>query len=100
MSWDRLCNHKSIGGLGFKNFRDFNLAMLGKQGWRLMSKPESLVTKVYKVRYFPKGDFLESENGYNPSFIWRSLWKAKDLVKFGTRWRIGSGTKVQIIGQP
>ncbi|XP_074374595.1 uncharacterized protein LOC141715006 [Apium graveolens] len=52
ISWDRLCKHKSAGGLGFRDFRDFNLAMLGKQAWRFLTKLESLSTKVYKARYF------------------------------------------------
>lgn len=30
MSWDRLANNKDVGGMGFRNFRDFNMAMLGK----------------------------------------------------------------------
>lgn len=32
MSWTRMSRHKSTGGLGFRDFRDFNLAMLGKKG--------------------------------------------------------------------
>ncbi|KAL8099525.1 hypothetical protein AgCh_031966 [Apium graveolens] len=28
MSWSRLCRHKSTGGLGFRDFHDFNLALL------------------------------------------------------------------------
>lgn len=31
MSWERLCKHKDAGGMGFRCFRDFNVAMLGKQ---------------------------------------------------------------------
>lgn len=49
LSWDRMCIHKSAGGLDFRNFRYFNLAMLGKQAWRLLTKPKSMVTKVYKA---------------------------------------------------
>lgn len=72
MSWERLANSKAVGGMGFRNFRDFNLAMLGKQGWRLVTKPESLSSRIYKARYFAESNFLEAGIGNNPSFIWRS----------------------------
>lgn len=32
MSWSRLCSHKMSGGMGIRDLRDFNMAMLGKQG--------------------------------------------------------------------
>lgn len=32
MGWTGLSKHKSTGGMGFRDFYDFNLAMLGKQG--------------------------------------------------------------------
>lgn len=74
--------------------------MLGKQGWRFLSKLDSLVTRVYKAQYFNKDGFLKAEIDYNPNFIWRSIWEAKELIKAGVRWRIGSGTQVQIADQP
>lgn len=69
MAWDRMNKHKSTGGLGFRDFHDFNLALLGKQGWRFTSRPMSLVSRVYKACYFPKVHFLDAELGHNPSFI-------------------------------
>lgn len=44
MSWNRLCIKKSKGGMGFRDMHDFNLSLLGKQGWRLITKPNSLVS--------------------------------------------------------
>lgn len=36
LSWDKLTIPKSEGEIRFKDLRQFNLAMLVKQGWRLM----------------------------------------------------------------
>ena len=58
-----MCRAKSNGGMGFQNLQAFNLAMLAKQGWRLLSNPDSLCAKVFKARYFPNGDVLNSKLG-------------------------------------
>lgn len=100
MGWEKLSKHKSAGGLGFRNFRDFNLSLLGKQGWRLLTRPDSLSTKLFKARYFPEGNFIDAKLGNNPSFVWRSIWEAKDVVLSGVRWRVGTGACINILGQP
>jgi len=57
MAWEHVACPKEFGGMGFRNFKAFNLAMVAKQGWSFMSKPESLVTRVFKSRYFPRSSF-------------------------------------------
>ena len=47
-----MCKSKMNGGIGFRNLQAFNLAMLAKQGWRLISNPNSLVAQIYKARYY------------------------------------------------
>ncbi|KAM6569095.1 hypothetical protein CsatB_017080 [Cannabis sativa] len=100
LSWKNLSKHKGVGGMGFRDLRDFNIALLGKQGWRLMTNPESLVTRIFKARYFPEGSFLSAEVGANPSYIWRSVLASRDLIKVGMRRLIGSGDSVAVLKEP
>lgn len=74
--------------------------MLGKQGWRFLINPNSLASKLYKARYFADTDFIHSKLGYNPSFIWRSIVEAKQLLLEGVRWRVGNGASINILQQP
>lgn len=64
-----LMEEKLEGGLGFKDLRCFNLVLLAKQGWRLIQRPESLVTKIFKARYFPGNNLLDVDVGFWPSYI-------------------------------
>ena len=68
LSWDKVCVPKREGGLGFRNLKAFNLALLTKQGWRLQTNTNSLVYCVLKACYFPHCDFLHAELGSKPSF--------------------------------
>jgi len=65
MSWDILSMHKKDGGMGFKSVGTFNLAMLGKQGWRIMTNPQTLIARMYKARYFPHSNFFKLPWGIN-----------------------------------
>jgi len=58
VSKEKLCTRKEKGGLGFRDLHLFNIAMLARQGWRLISNPESLCAQVLRARYFPNGDLL------------------------------------------
>ena len=58
VSWEKMCKPKAGGGLGFKNLKCFNLALLAKQGWRLQLANDSLAFRVLKAKYFPRCDFV------------------------------------------
>ncbi|XP_041001694.1 uncharacterized protein LOC121247405 [Juglans microcarpa x Juglans regia] len=97
--WDRLGQCKGRGGLGFRMLEDFNKALLAKQGWRLLKEPESLVGRIFKDKYFKNLHLLEASLGKSPSFVWRSIWSAMDVLKRGMIWRVGNGEDIKIWGQ-
>ena len=96
VGWNKLCKPKCQGGLGFKDIENFNLALLGKQVWRLLHNTESLFYKVFRAKYFPHGTVLDENVKQNGSYAWMSILKARDLVSQGSAWRIGDGKKVLI----
>ncbi|XP_074336082.1 putative mitochondrial protein AtMg00310 [Apium graveolens] len=100
MAWERMSKHKYEGGLGFRCLRDFNVAMLGKQCWRLLTNPDSLVARVYKARYYTDKYFMDADLGSSPSFVWRSVLEAKRVISSGSCWRIGNGKEVSVLQQP
>ena len=56
----------------------------------------SLFFKVYKACYFPTYSFVEAGLGSNPSFVWRSLLKAKELIRATTIWKVGDGRSIKL----
>ncbi|KAA3482721.1 reverse transcriptase [Gossypium australe] len=81
--WRFLCRPKEEGGLGFRRMAHFNISLLAKQGWRLLNYPNSLVAQVFKAKYFPENNFLNSSLGSSCSYIWRSIWATKDTLEKG-----------------
>ncbi|CAN1152540.1 Uncharacterized mitochondrial protein AtMg00310 [Linum perenne] len=97
---DTLCEAKNRGGLGFKCFADFNLALLAKQCWRILVNPDALWVRLLKSIYFPKCDFLAAPKGARPSWIWSSLFKARDVVSLGALKRVGDGKSIEVNNDP
>lgn len=89
--WEKLTRSKGQGGMGFRDFSLFNQAMLGKQGWRLLTRPNSLCAKVMKGKYFPTGDFLLTTKRRQSSATWRSILYGRDVLQKGLIKRVGPG---------
>ena len=89
---------KMEGGMGFQDLRDFNLAMLAKQGWRMIQGCDSLLYKCFKARYFPRSSFLEAKESPGCSYVWRSLMAALPILRLGYCWRVGNGSSIRVVG--
>ena len=83
---------KGKGGMGFRDLQSFNLAMLAKQVWRLLSDPDSLCARVLRARYYPEGKLLNAKLKSGGSYTWQSILAGLECFKEGYIWRVGDGT--------
>jgi hypothetical protein len=59
-SWDILTCPKNLVGVGLKDTKLMNQALLARQCWRIINKPESLCARLLKSIYFPRGNLLDT----------------------------------------
>ncbi|KAE8767807.1 Alanyl-tRNA synthetase [Hordeum vulgare] len=96
LSWDALSEPKGRGGMGFRDLESFNLALLGKHGWRLMTDPTSLCARVLKGRYYPRGDFMHATVPKSSSATWRAIIEGRKVLQLGLIKRVGAGSTISI----
>ncbi|CAL8168748.1 unnamed protein product [Prunus armeniaca] len=94
--WATLGLPKNQGGMGFRDFNDFNLALLAKQCWRLIMEPNSKWAQLLKARYFPECSFLEAKKGSRASWAWASLLEGRKIILQEARWQILNGRQTKI----
>nr|KYP32205.1 Putative ribonuclease H protein At1g65750 family [Cajanus cajan] len=75
VKWETVCKSKVEGGLGIKDVRLFNWALLGKWVWRCMQSPGMLWAKVLHHRYGRIESFSNCSNVDR-----KASWWWKDIV--------------------
>ncbi|AES98576.2 hypothetical protein MTR_5g070140 [Medicago truncatula] len=69
-------------------------------GWKFQIDPSSLLSRLFKVRYFLKSDFIGLRLESNQSYVWRGKFRSKMVVKKGARWCIGTSLNIPLFGAP
>ena len=82
--------------MGFKEIEKFNDALLAKQVWRMINNLDSLCHRVFKARFFPDCSILEARDSNVGSYAWKSILSARDVIRRGMVWRVGTGERVRI----
>lgn len=75
---------------------NFNIALLAKQGWRLIKHPQSLLARVFKAKYYRHSSFLQAKSYTTSSYGWRSIIQTQKLLKQGSKWIVGDGKDIRV----
>lgn len=57
---ERICLTKRREDMGFKDYSNFNQALLAKQGWRIIHQPGCLKARILKARYYKHLVFMHA----------------------------------------
>ena len=100
VSWENLCKPKEEGGLGLKDIRKFNFAILAKWRWRFMSQERGKWKDVLESKYGAELEGLHLPVKYQ-SWWWRDIVKmcmeggGDGWFQEEVRWKLGRGDKVR-----
>jgi hypothetical protein len=73
MAWDKLARPKFPGGVGFRDLKVFNQALLARQAWRLLQFPDSLCSRLPKAKYYPTSNLLDIAFIQHASPTWKCI---------------------------
>ncbi|XP_021717958.1 uncharacterized protein LOC110685744 [Chenopodium quinoa] len=92
LAWDTLQKPKDQGGIGISSAKQANAAFLTKLGWRVLTKPNLLWSRVLRAKYC-KGrcdvDMFESKK--DMSNVWCGITANAKLLGEGTQIAVGNG---------
>ena len=100
VAWSELAKSKKDGGLGFRKVEAFNDALLAKQSWRILNKPDCLLAKLLLGKYCKATNFMAVQASSSCSNGWRSVLCGRDLLLEKTGKVIGNGADTRIWDEP
>ena len=95
-SWGSLCQAKEAGGLGFRESKVFNQALLAKLTWWVASSRESLCIKALRSKYKVDADWLGKDPCKNASPLWKAIEKLREVVLKGAYFIVGDGASIDM----
>uniref|UniRef100_A0A803PBQ1 Reverse transcriptase n=1 Tax=Cannabis sativa TaxID=3483 RepID=A0A803PBQ1_CANSA len=82
-----------------KRIQSWDNKFLSRAGKEVLIKSVVQALPAYTMNVFliPAGSFLSATLGSNPSYIWKSVFEAQELVRVGVRRVVGNGTHINIL---
>ncbi|XP_042492971.1 uncharacterized protein LOC122072657 [Macadamia integrifolia] len=83
MKWEEVCRPKEEGGLGIRQLRDVNCAVLSKLVWQIKHEGSAFSSFLW-ARFVNEGGDLKK--GYRASSVFKGIAKMWNFVSLSERW--------------
>ena len=81
IKWDDICKPKAYGGLGVKNLRKWNDALLAKHVWNVFNNKNSLWVQWVKSNYIGSRNFWDILQNKSMSWTWKRFLEIRKIVR-------------------
>ena len=95
-NWNAICQAKELGGVGIRGMDKMNKALQGKQAWKIITKPDSLMVATFLPKYCKNESFVRINPKPGDSWLWKSLLAERDVCLKGLDTQIWSGIQTNI----
>lgn len=100
VGWHNICLPIDEDGLGIRDTKIFNDALVLKLAWQITADQDKLWIKVMNAKYYPQGAFWETARRRYSNKLWRDIQDLKGELKGDLTWHIGDGTMIRVVQEP
>ena len=96
LAWERVCQPKKNGGLGLRDAKSYNEALLMKLSWEVYCNSNSLWVNVIRNKYKMNGQ-LHGPLTWNKkgSPLWRAMYNLYNVIEKAAAWALGNDRRVK-----
>jgi len=91
ISWDKICQPKSNGGLGLRKIHATNRAFQCKLAWHIFTDNQSFWVQSMKAKYLHRSNFMDYKVKPTDSLVWKGVVRSREPLASGLVWKIGDG---------
>jgi hypothetical protein len=99
-SWSSICLPRSQRGLGIRDMKSTNLALIAKLGWKILNNSDNIWVQFLQKKYIRYGNFLTSPLFYSASYFWKGLQKCKSLIQSGACLQVAVNSDFEVWTTP
>ena len=79
IGWDNVSEPIHMGGLGFRNIRNWNITFMAKLAWSIIKDENKLWIRIIKSKYLKKVFFINYSHKNGNSPLWSDIRKGREL---------------------